>query len=132
MIFVDASFWIALRYHRDDLHERAKGLLAGHSSELLVTTNLVRGEAWTFLRDRMGHRAAVDLLDRLEQSGRIEVARIDEQVEDDALEWLRQHDERVYSYVDATSFAFMRARRITDALTFDGDFSAAGFVELRA
>jgi len=132
VIFVDASFWIALRYHRDDLHERAKGLLAGHSSELLVTTNLVRGEAWTFLRDRMGHRAAVDLLDRLEQSGRIEVARIDEQVEDDALEWLRQHDERVYSYVDATSFAFMRARRITDALTFDGDFSAAGFVELRA
>ena len=40
-------------------------------------------------------------------------------------------DERRYSFVDATSFALMRRRRITDALAFDGDFSAAGFVELR-
>jgi predicted nucleic acid-binding protein len=34
-------------------------------------------------------------------------------------------------FVDATSFAIMRALRIREALAFDGDFSAAGFVELR-
>jgi predicted nucleic acid-binding protein len=33
--------------------------------------------------------------------------------------------------VDATSFFFMRTHRIRDALAFDGDFSAAGFGELR-
>lgn len=49
-----------------------------------------------------------------------------------AWEWLEQHDERVYSFVDAASFAMMRADGITDALAFDGDFLAAGFVELRA
>lgn len=53
------------------------------------------------------------------------------EVEDDALDWLRQHDEREYSFVDATSFAYMRARGIREALAFDGDFAAAGFVELR-
>jgi uncharacterized protein len=132
VIFVDASFWIALRFHRDSHHEKAKGLLSLHGGEPLVTTNLVRGEAWTFIRDRMGHRPAVDLLERMSASKRIEVARVTEQVEDQALEWLRQHDERVYSYVDATSFAFMRARRITNALTFDSDFGAAGFVEVRS
>lgn len=131
MIFVDASFWIALRFGRDDRHAQARDLLGRHVARPLVTTNLVRGETWTFLRDRMGHGAAVDMLDRLERSKRIEVARVDERIEDDALEWLRRHDERSYSYVDATSFAFMRARRITEALTFDGDFAAAGFVELR-
>jgi hypothetical protein len=31
----------------------------------------------------------------------------------------------------ATSFALMRSRKIREALAFDGDFSAAGFVELR-
>jgi predicted nucleic acid-binding protein len=42
-----------------------------------------------------------------------------------------RHDEREYSFVDATSFAVMRALRLRNALAFDGDFTAAGFVELR-
>ena len=52
-------------------------------------------------------------------------------VEEEALAWLRRRDEREYSFVDATSFALMRSRGITQALAFDGDFGAAGFVELR-
>jgi predicted nucleic acid-binding protein len=47
------------------------------------------------------------------------------------LRWLRRHDEREYSFVDATSFALMRSLRIREALAFDGDFTAAGFRELR-
>jgi predicted nucleic acid-binding protein len=43
-----------------------------------------------------------------------------------------RHDEREYSFVDATSFAVMRSLRIREALAFDGDFAAAAFVELRA
>jgi predicted nucleic acid-binding protein len=56
---------------------------------------------------------------------------VDDEVELDALSWLRRRDEREYSFVDATSFAVMRRRRIREALAFDGDFAAAGFVELR-
>ena len=52
--------------------------------------------------------------------------------ETEALRWLRRHDEREYSFVDATSFVLMKALRIRDALALDGDFSAAGFQELRA
>ena len=37
----------------------------------------------------------------------------------------------LHSFVDTTSFAVMRKLRVTDALAFDGDFSAAGFNELR-
>jgi predicted nucleic acid-binding protein len=74
----------------------------------------------------------VEFLDSIGGEGhRIEVARISEELEDEALDWLRRHDEREYSFVDATSFAYMRARRITDALAFDGDFAAVGFTELR-
>ena len=60
------------------------------------------------------------------------VERAGEALEAEAWAWLRVHDERPYSFVDATSFALMRKKRITDALAFDGDFAAAGFNELRA
>jgi predicted nucleic acid-binding protein len=97
----------------------------------IVTTNHVRGETWTWLRTRTWHERAVRFLDGLEQDGYVQVDRLTEDIEDEALRWLRQHDEREYSFVDATSFAYMRARGMTEALAFDGDFAAAGFTELR-
>ncbi len=57
---------------------------------------------------------------------------VSEELEDQALQWLRRHDERECSFVDATSFALMRARRAHEAFAFDGDFGAAGFIELHA
>ena len=72
------------------------------------------------------------MLDNLaDPNGHVGVNRVSEQMAAEALLWLRQHDEREYSFVDATSFAFMRAKGISEALAFDGDFAAAGFVELR-
>lgn len=72
------------------------------------------------------------MLDNLDDpSGHVGVSDVSEQMEAEALLWLRQHDEREYSFVDATSFAFMRAKGIKEALAFDGDFAAAGFTELR-
>jgi predicted nucleic acid-binding protein len=74
---------------------------------------------------------AVAFLDRLAGSSRVELFSVGAELEDEALTWLRRHDERRYSFVDASSFALMARRRITDALAFDGDYSAAGFVELQ-
>ena len=64
-------------------------------------------------------------------SPRVVIEHIDRETEAAALRWLRRHDEREYSFVDATSFALMRRRRLNEALAFDGDFAAAGFVEVR-
>jgi predicted nucleic acid-binding protein len=61
----------------------------------------------------------------------VRVAIVPEELEEQALRWLRQHDEREFSFVDATSFALAKALRIRQVLAFDGDFTAAGFVELR-
>ena len=56
---------------------------------------------------------------------------VDSTVDERARRWLERHDERQYFYVDATSFEMMRRERITETLAFDGDFSAAGFIEVR-
>lgn len=132
MSFVDSSFWIAAWMPSEDRHGDAVRLLERHGGDALITSNHVRGETWTFMRKRYGHRASTEFLRMLEQSPRLEVAFVGEELEREALDWLRRHDEREYSFVDATSFALMRARRIDRALAFDGDFAAAGFEESRA
>jgi uncharacterized protein len=131
LIFVDTSFWVALTNRRDPHHVEAKTLLAAHGRDRLVTTNEVRGETWTFLRRRAGHAPAVRFLDTLSASPRVELLRISSAAETEAEQWLRRRDDREFSWIDATSFATMRQLHTTQALAFDGDFSAAGFTELR-
>ena len=132
MIFVDTSFWVAVNLPRDAHHPSARGLVQQHSNERWVTSNHVLGETWTFIRSRAGHADAVGFLDRAAGSPRVSIVHASPEIEDAALRWLRRHDERFYSFVDATSFALMRSMKIKEALAFDGDFSAAGFRELRA
>ena len=121
---------MALRNRADSNHAAAVRLIERHSAGPLITTNHVRGETWTFLRRRAGHASAVDFLEALEHSPRVRVVRVADLLEEQALRWLRRRDEREYSFVDATSFAVMQSERMRQALTFDGDFSAAGFLEL--
>lgn len=130
MRFADTSFWFALQERHHRRHADATALVRAGIGRL-CTSNHVVGETWTLLRRRAGHAAAVGFLDRLARLPEVEVVHVDAATEADAWRWLRRHDEREYSFVDATSFALMRRRRIREALAFDGDFDAAGFVEVR-
>jgi predicted nucleic acid-binding protein len=129
--FVDTSFWFARAIARDRRHVEAVALADRLRDTPATTSNLVLGEAWTLLSARAGHHRALQWLDSVRTNARVAVERIDRDLEEAAWTWLRQHDERPYSFVDATSFALMRKLRIREALAFDGDFAAAGFVELR-
>ena len=131
MIFVDSSFWVGLAFPRDNRHSEVLALYERYRHELLITSNHIRGETWTVLRRRVGHHVATRVLDILNQAARLRIEFVPRELEEEALRWLRRHDEREYSFVDATSFALMRRLRIREALAFDGDFAAAGFVELR-
>lgn len=130
MRFVDTSFWVALFFARDANHAPARQLWV-EQQEALLSTNHVLGETWTFMRRRRGHGDALDVLDALTAHRRLSIVRVEQSAEAEGWEWLRRHDEREYSFVDATSFAVMRRRRLTEALAFDGDFAAAGLIEVR-
>lgn len=135
MKFADTTWWVAWALPSDRRHDDALAVLRHLGrGERILTTNGIVGETWTFLRRKDGHRSAVAFLDRvdlLEEHARLVVHRMSAEQEDDALRWLRRRHEREYSFVDATSFRVMHDRRLTEALAFDGDFAAAGFVELR-
>lgn len=130
MRFADTSFWVALQFARDANHQQAVELWRANR-ETIVTTNHVLGETWTFLNRRLGHSPALEFIRRAQRSPRVARHFVGEGVEAIAWEWLERHDERPYSFVDATSFATMRRLRIREALAFDADFTAAGFMEVR-
>lgn len=130
MRFADTSFWFALQDRRDSRHDAARRLVARGLGRVLTTNHIV-GETWTLVRRRLGHPVAVGFIDRLAALPDVEVVHVEAPIEEDAWRWLRARPEREYSFVDATSFATMRKRRIREALAFDGDFNAAGFVEVR-
>ena len=130
MRFVDTSFWIALLSDEDRHYGAAQALLRDAPGPLL-TSNHVVGETWTWIRRRFEHERAVACVRAIHAIPTLTVVHVDPEEEQDAWRWLRRRDEREYSFVDATSFAIMRRRRMREALAFDGDFSAAGFFELR-
>ena len=131
MVFVDTSHVYALIDRRDRRHGAAQALSERVRERDLLTTNHVLGESWTLANRRLGHAAACEVVAAIKQSPRYTVVHVDSDAEGRAFEWLLQHDEREYSFVDATSFETMRGLRIQEALAFDRDFEAAGFRTLR-
>lgn len=85
MIFVDTSFWFALRRRRDANHDVAVDVLRPDADQPLVSTDHVRGETWTLLRRREGHRAALAFLDATAASPRLRLLHADDAVEGAAL-----------------------------------------------
>ena len=135
MKFADTSWWVAWAFPGDHRHPDALRMLdALARGEQVLTSNLIVGESWTFLRRKDSHRSAVAFLDRvdsLQSDRRLALHHVTSAQEAAAWDWLRKHDERGYSFVDATSFRVMHDRRLREALAFDQDFAAAGFIEVQ-
>ena len=131
MVFVDTSFLVAALNPADDHFEDAVSLTPLLGTARPLTTNHVVGESWTLAARRYGRPIAVRLLQSLRDNARYTVVHVDPDAEERAFDWLLRHDEREYSFVDATSFETMRGHGIEEALAFDRDFEAAGYRTIR-
>ena len=58
------------------------------------------------------------------------MATIDPSIEKDAWTLLRRFGDQAFSFVDGTSFALMKKRRMTHAFALDRHFGATGFVRV--
>jgi uncharacterized protein len=131
-LFVDTGGFYALQVPNDRWHSAAVSTLqeALASKRLLITSNQVVGETYTLLLKTHGHRAAWKFRDTLSLSTRLEIVWIDELVEKEAWALLKKYSDQAFSFVDGTSFALMRQRRIKHAFAFDAHFAAAGFTRV--
>lgn len=126
--FADTSFWFARHEPQDRHHEVASRIDVGSR---VVTTEWVLGETWTLVKRWGNHHGARFCLEAIRSLPGVEIELVTPADLKAAWAWLVRHDERPYSFVDAVSFRIMQRRRLTEVLAFDGDFAAAGFVEVR-
>jgi uncharacterized protein len=127
-VFVDTSAFVALRNRSEAEHEPARSALAGLIAEgaALFTSNYVFAETYTALMVRVGRGEAIEWGRRFRAGGAIDLVHLDRPIEDRAWEILERHEDKRWSYVDATSFALIERDGCEEALAFDAHFVQRG------
>jgi predicted nucleic acid-binding protein len=123
--FVDTSALYALLDDGDSKHAVAAEAFAGLQGSELVTHAYVLVETLALVSRRLGRAAVERLLDGLLSV--VSVVAVDASLHAAALAAYREAASGRISFVDRTSFAFMRANRLEIAFAFDAHFAEAGF-----
>jgi predicted nucleic acid-binding protein len=123
--FVDTSALFALLDEDDANHNAAAAVLASLQGAELVTHAYVLVETLALVSRRLGWAAVERLLGGVMSV--IAVAPVEAAVHETALAAYRESGSAAVSFVDRTSFTFMRVNRLDLAFAFDPDFVRAGF-----
>lgn len=126
---MDASAWYPLLVRSVPQHDAVTAAIrsAVRHGARPVTTNLVVAETHALLLRRTSRDTALAFARGLTDP-RTLVVRSSENLERAAVtDWLERYDDHDFSFTDAVSFAVMAERGISEALTLDRHFGAAGF-----
>lgn len=131
-VFLDTAYAIALSSSSDNYHQQAVALAEKLEADgtRLVTTRAVILEIGNTLAKLRYRKAAVDLLDSLEQDSNVEIIPVSEQLYKRAFQLYRERPDKEWGITDCISFVVMQDRGLTAALTTDEHFQQAGFQPL--
>lgn len=124
-VFVDTSALYALLDADDDGHDRALRGRDAIVDDMLVTHGYVVAETISLVRRRLGPEAAVRVIEELLPA--LDIVDVDAQLREAATRAFRAAVRSSISFVDQTSFVFMRQHEIVRAWALDADFATAGF-----
>jgi predicted nucleic acid-binding protein len=132
VVFLDTSYAIALSASADQLHESAVRVAERIESEnvSLVTTRAVVVEIGNALSKSKYRRAAVELLQSLEEDPTVEIVPLTEELYERAARLYAGRADKEWGMTDCISFVLMLERGLTEALTADEHFRQAGFTAL--
>ncbi len=128
-VFLDTSYAIALSAPTDEHHARAGELAERMEAEQtrLITTRAVILEIGNALAKLQYRRAAVELLDALEEDPTVEIIPVTERLFERAFRVYRERPDKEWGLTDCVSFVVMEDRELTETLTADDHFRQAGF-----
>ncbi len=126
MKFADTNFLVALLNPKDQWHSAAKEA-AGALDESVVTTMWVLVELGDALSVGTNRNLFLEFIDELSEQSEWETVPASPDWFVQGLELFRARADKDWSLTDCISFAVMKQRGITDALTHDHHFEQAGF-----
>ena len=127
-IFVDTGAWFSLADRSSPHHEAVtREVRRRVPASRLVTTNLIVAETHALLLRRANARAGLTFLREVRRPPNILVWSDSDLELRAEREWIERYADQDFTLTDAVSFAVMRERGITRALTLDRHFAAAGF-----
>jgi len=130
-VFVDSDAFVALIKEDDDNHEKAKGILKALLEDYdttFITSNYVFSEVATVVSQKVGHREALEFIDTITSPEYyIEMKRVSQELERQAIEIFRRQTSKNVSFVDCTNMAVMTASRIKDIFSFDSRYKTNRF-----
>jgi predicted nucleic acid-binding protein len=129
-VWLDASFWIALRDPREPWHSQARQAAAKlmASRTRFVFTSFILAETHAYFSRSPALRTQI--LDDAEENPALQWESVWRDDESAALALLRQQRDKEYSLCDAISFAVMKRLGISRAATFDSHFRQFGEFEI--
>jgi predicted nucleic acid-binding protein len=129
VVFADAFYFVARLNRRDQHHERVLQFSRNFRARLL-TTDWVLMEVGDALAGSECRSRVRDFILHLRGSNACEVVPANREGMDRALDLYHQHADKGWTLTDCISFAIMRERGLTEALTGDKHFEQAGFTAL--
>ena len=129
-VFLDASFWIAYRDERQNLHKQAKRILSAVFRRRIkfVTTFPVLCEIHAhFCRNTKKKRLIIQDFDN---NPLVQIETITNADQQQAFELLRSQTDKTYSLCDAISFVVIRRLGLRRVLSFDKHFRQFGEFEV--
>ncbi|MCC6328110.1 MAG: PIN domain-containing protein [Acidobacteria bacterium] len=128
--FLDTNFLVALELSTDQHHTIAvkKWNEVTSSPFHFVTTSYVFDETITFLNSRNHHEKAVEAGENLLLSPHVTFVHVNEDMFFKGWKLFQTYNDKRFSLTDCISFLAMRERGLSIALSFDADFTQAGFL----
>jgi hypothetical protein len=126
-VFIDTGYILALLNTADEFHERA-ALASGQVKPPFLTTEAVLTEVGNALSRPRWRGAAYATIQDLRGDPNIEVVPVDAALFDHALALYGARSDKEWGLTDCISFVVMQEHNLTQALTTDGHFEQAGYV----
>lgn len=129
VVFLDTSYTIALSAPADQFNESAVRVAERIEADgvSIVTTRAVTLEIGNALSKLRYRRAAIELLNSLEDDPAVEIIPLTEDLYERAYQLYNSRADKEWGLTDCVSFVVMQERGLTEALTADEHFRQAGF-----
>ena len=133
-IFADTSGWANYFVRTEPFHQEAKQLMQKWYKDRtrVITTNYVLSELVALFISplRITRQQQIQAIETIKAVEWIEILHIDQTLDDQAWQFLKTRNDKMWSLADCSSFVVMKQRKISQGFTTDHHFEQAGFVTL--